>query len=108
MHTDDGFTLIELLIVIVILGVLATVVVFAVGGIGVRAEESACAAEARNLINATSAYIALNNTSSIPDAGGAEGFEQTLVNAGLLRSTAEMYDIDSSGELVANGSGCPV
>ena len=35
---DEGFTLIELLIVIVILGILATVVVFAVGGITDRGQ----------------------------------------------------------------------
>ena len=35
---ESGFTLIELLIVIVVLGVLSTVVVFAVGGIKDRAD----------------------------------------------------------------------
>jgi prepilin-type N-terminal cleavage/methylation domain-containing protein len=41
---DEGFTLIELLIVIVILGILAAVVVFAVNGITDRGEKSACKA----------------------------------------------------------------
>ncbi len=42
---DEGFTLIELLIVIVILGILATVVVFAVGGITNRGKDRACKAD---------------------------------------------------------------
>ena len=40
---DKGFTLVELLIVIVILGVLATVTVFAVRGITDRGTTTACA-----------------------------------------------------------------
>ena len=44
---DEGFTLIELLIVIVSLGILATVVVFAVGGITNRGKKSACDADSK-------------------------------------------------------------
>jgi prepilin-type N-terminal cleavage/methylation domain-containing protein len=40
---DKGFTLVELLIVIVILGILATVTVFAVRGITDQGQNSACA-----------------------------------------------------------------
>ncbi|MTA14881.1 MAG: prepilin-type N-terminal cleavage/methylation domain-containing protein, partial [Actinobacteria bacterium] len=39
---DTGFTLVELLIVIVILGILATVTVFAVRGITDQGQTSAC------------------------------------------------------------------
>ena len=42
---DKGFTLVELLIVIVILGILATVTVFAVRGITDQGKASACAAD---------------------------------------------------------------
>src|SRR5437660_2258333 len=44
---DRGFTLIELLIVIVILGVLAAIVVLAVGGVRSDATASACKADGR-------------------------------------------------------------
>jgi general secretion pathway protein G len=44
---QDGFTLIELLIVIVILGILAGIVVFAVGGITDRGDKSACKSDAK-------------------------------------------------------------
>jgi prepilin-type N-terminal cleavage/methylation domain-containing protein len=44
-NKDQGFTLVELLIVIVILGILATVTVFAVRGITDQGQASACAAD---------------------------------------------------------------
>ena len=44
-NQDKGFTLVELLIVIVILGILATVTVFAVRGITDRGQDNACDVE---------------------------------------------------------------
>ena len=46
---DKGFTLVELLIVIVILGILATVTVFAVSGITDTAKENTCTADSATL-----------------------------------------------------------
>ena len=59
---DKGFTLVELLIVIVILGILATVTVFAVRGITDQGQENACDVEARTLDTAIEAYYAVNQT----------------------------------------------
>ncbi len=53
---DKGFTLVELLIVIVILGILATVTVFAVRGITQRSQTNACDVERRALETAVEAY----------------------------------------------------
>lgn len=53
-----GFTLVELLVVVVILGVLAAVVVFAVGGSTEKAQTSACSAERSTLETALEAYRA--------------------------------------------------
>ncbi len=68
---DEGFTLIELLIVIVILGILATVVVFAVGGITDQGQESACKAELKTVEVAVEAYRAqeLTYPTTITPAG---------------------------------------
>ncbi|HWL45414.1 MAG TPA: type II secretion system protein [Ilumatobacter sp.] len=49
---DKGFTLVELLIVIVILGILATVVVFAVAGVTNQAEENACKTTYKTMLTA--------------------------------------------------------
>ena len=56
-----GFTLIELLVVIVILGILAAVVIFAVSGITDRGQASACKAEAASVRTAVEAYDAQNS-----------------------------------------------
>lgn len=55
---DKGFTLVELLIVIVILGILAAVTVFAVRGITDKGQENSCATEKRAIETATEAYFA--------------------------------------------------
>ena len=57
---DEGFTLVELLIVIVILGILATVVVFAVQGITDTGQQNACAVGERTVQTAVEAYYAEN------------------------------------------------
>ena len=76
---DKGFTLVELLIVIVILGVLAAVVVFAVGGITDKGQTSACKADMSTVATAEEAYYANNDTHTY--ATGAQ-----LVTAGFLHS----------------------
>ncbi|HWH29173.1 MAG TPA: prepilin-type N-terminal cleavage/methylation domain-containing protein [Mycobacteriales bacterium] len=87
---QDGFTLIELLIVIVILGVLAGIVVFAVGGITDRGEASACDADRKTLEVASEAYYAKNK--AYTDEAG-------LVAADLLRDQSDLYNVNSSGVL---------
>ena len=59
-NQDKGFTLVELLIVIVILGILATVTVFAVRGITDDSRTNSCAAEKKTIETAIEAYYADN------------------------------------------------
>jgi len=59
-RNESGFTLIELLIVIVILGVLAGIVVFAVSGINDDSKTSACKSDKKNVEIAAEAYYAQN------------------------------------------------
>lgn len=98
---DEGFTLVEMLIVVVVLGVLATVVVFAVQGIRTLADENSEATDARVLETAEEGHMALH---------GVYADEATLVTAGLLREESQMFDINvldggEAYELIAAGSG---
>ena len=98
---DKGFTLVELLIVIVILGILATVTVFAVRGITDKGKTSACAADKNTLATAVESYFAQVGGTSI--TGGAA----TLQSAGFLRSVSTNYTVNSDGSLSpVAASGC--
>jgi prepilin-type N-terminal cleavage/methylation domain-containing protein len=74
-ETDGGFTLIELLIVIVVLGILAAVVVFSLGGITSKSAVAACQSDGATLTTSMAAYNALNGSNPTNDAAmvGATG-----------------------------------
>jgi prepilin-type N-terminal cleavage/methylation domain-containing protein len=124
---DRGFTLIELLIVIVILGILAAVTVFAVRGITDKGQTSACSTDKTTVQTATESYFAQYGGTAIPSAVVAAGAAftgspavtalakptsatwtpnteganpaTTLVNAGFLRSVSTSYWVAGDGKL---------
>lgn len=59
---ESGFTLIELLIVIVILGILAGVVIFSVGGVTDTGNVAACKTDLKTVSVAVEAYKAKNGS----------------------------------------------
>ena len=61
-RNENGFTLIELLIVIVILGVLSGIVVFAVGGVTDRGKIAACKSDVKSVEVAAEAAFAQTGT----------------------------------------------
>ncbi len=65
---DSGFTLIEILIVIVVLGILAAVVVFALGSQTTSSAKAACKADAKTVETAASAFLTENPTSNVTEA----------------------------------------
>jgi len=76
---EAGFTLIELLIVVVILGVLAGIVVFAVSAFNNDGVTAACKADVKNVQIASEAYYAKNGAY---DSGGIAD----LVTSGYLKN----------------------
>ncbi len=86
---NEGFTLIELLIVIVILGVLSGVVVFAVGGITDRGQKSSCKADYKTLEVAIEAYRAEKTVLPASEADLAP----------YIRSQSKWYDVAAGGAI---------
>jgi prepilin-type N-terminal cleavage/methylation domain-containing protein len=103
LQSDEGFTLIELLIVIVILGILSAVVVFAVGGVSNKGTLSACQADKSSVASAAEAMYA--QTSAYPAT------LQALVTGGFLHqvpSTTNGYTITlgTSGTVTSGLAQC--
>lgn len=92
---DNGFTLVELLIVIVILGILATVTVFAVRGITDRGKANACKADQKTLQVALEAFYSQNGSTTIPT-------EADLVTAQLIRGQSVNLMVDGAGLVIVD------
>jgi prepilin-type N-terminal cleavage/methylation domain-containing protein len=100
---EGGFTLIELLIVIVILGVLSAVVVFAVGGISSKGNQAACNSDTKSVETAQEAYYAGATLGNGTYAANVAA----LVSAKLLReapSTSNGYTITTNTTGVVTSS----
>jgi prepilin-type N-terminal cleavage/methylation domain-containing protein len=78
---EGGFTLVELLIVIVILGILAAIVVLAIGGLSGSAKTASCKSGSKTVESAEDAFYA---TQTPP----AYGTLAQLETAGLLKQAA--------------------
>lgn len=85
----DGFTLVELLIVIVILGILATVTVFAVRGITDKGQENAEGTDLNSLSTAVEAYWLDNRTNPT---------EAELVSGGYLTEESTLHNLAVAGD----------
>ena len=113
---EGGFTLIELLIVIVILGILAAIVVFAVQNLTGQSATAACQAEYKTLETAAEAYkaqIGSYPTTLTPLTGTATSSLQTGTLGPWIKDmpptasgpgVKNWYGIDSNGAITVNGT----
>ena len=110
-NNDGGFTLIELLIVIVVLGILAAVVVFSLGGVTGKSAISACQADGATVNTAIAAFNAQEGTypaSTTDLLGTASGgpYLQSWPN----NSAHYQFALESGGKLyegLPSASGTP-
>ena len=105
---ESGFTLIELLIVIVILGVLAAVVVFAVGAFNDRGQTAACKSDAKAVEVAVEAYRANegkypDNLGQLDDAPG--NYLRSIPNEDSTKGEYYITYNSETGEVTGNLAG---
>jgi general secretion pathway protein G len=108
---ESGFTLVELLIVIIILGVLAGIVVFAVAAFQDRGVMAACKADKRNVEVAVEAFRAQNtdypNLAAAPPLNQSDTNIEALVTAGYLRERPSNGEYTISYTYQAAAGGVP-
>ncbi len=99
-NADRGFTLVELLVVVVIMGVLATVSVLGVRGLTDRGHESACESDQRVVEVAVETWFA---DESLATSGTLT--EAALVDAQLLRDESSLFNVQADGTVVPVADG---
>jgi prepilin-type N-terminal cleavage/methylation domain-containing protein len=99
---ESGFTLVEMLVVVAILGILAAVAVFALGGSAQTSRRAACKTDVQTVQAASDAKYAADSTYVATPAA--------LVTAGYLRSaptsTAYTISIDTTTGLASSAPVC--
>jgi prepilin-type N-terminal cleavage/methylation domain-containing protein len=103
---DKGFTLVELLIVIVILGVLSTVTVFAVSGITGRGEAARCDSDERTVAVAVEAYYAQESDYPADPDGAGPLTAMDELTPDYLRDASTLHTVGDGNGVVTGVGDC--
>ncbi|MGB8859897.1 MAG: prepilin-type N-terminal cleavage/methylation domain-containing protein [Ilumatobacteraceae bacterium] len=101
---DNGFSLVELLVVIVVLGVLASITVFAVRGLKSQADTNACGQDRKLLASAMEAHSAQDGDYISEAAMKSQGFLHEESNMHDIVLTGSTYSIVPVGACAAAGA----
>jgi general secretion pathway protein G len=101
---EVGFTLIELLIVIVVLGILAAVVVFALVGVGGTSTQAACNSDAKTVETAVAAWQ-VQNTGPLSVIGGGNTSTTNTGQSQLVPTYLKSWPSGNSGHYVISFTG---
>ena len=110
---ERGFTLVELLIVIVILGILAAIVVLAIGGLKDTAQGAACTSGLKTLQSAEDAYFASHDPNTYTDIAGLNGADLLKTDPSadftITGADATTYHVaaNATGKCTGPGTGLP-
>ncbi len=102
-NKHHGFTIVELLIVIVVIGILATIVIVAYNGIQTRAANSATYAAASNAMKLVRTYVVANDAYPLT-AAGTNGGCLTLDTNCMVGGTAKSPVTTLTNNLKTSGS----
>jgi prepilin-type N-terminal cleavage/methylation domain-containing protein len=106
-NDDGGFTLIELLIVIVVLGVLASIVVFGVATFRSDATTAACKADLKTVSVSADAFNA--KTGAYPAGADDAARIGVLVTGGYLKTApaaSSAVALSTAGVVTSTVAGC--
>jgi prepilin-type N-terminal cleavage/methylation domain-containing protein len=107
MRNEEGFTLIELLIVIIVLGILAAIVVFAIGNTRSDAVASTCKADVKSL--ELSAEAVKTKMGSYPGATtSANAASTNLLSGGTNGALLKSWPSSTEYHLRWNGTAVEV
>jgi prepilin-type N-terminal cleavage/methylation domain-containing protein len=108
-RNDEGFKLVELLIVIVVLGILASIVVFGVATFRSDAQTAACKADLKTVSVAADAYNA--KTGAYPAGADDAARIGVLTAGGYLKSApaaASAVALSAAGVVTSSVAGCTI
>jgi prepilin-type N-terminal cleavage/methylation domain-containing protein len=98
---DRGFTLVEVLIVIVILGILASVTVFAVRGVSAKSQDNACATELKTYQTASAAYFTQYGSFPASLSDLTPGYVRSDTSSGVWEISGEVVTAVDGGKCAA-------